>query len=60
MKRIKKAGSLLIALMLIVSASALTACSGGAGGAGGKEEKPETETVRLAVFQHGQDRKSVV
>lgn len=53
MKRIKKAGSLLIALMLIVSASALTACSGGAGGAGGKEEKPETETVRLAVFQHG-------
>ena len=55
MERFRKTGRLLITLMLMLSLTALAACSGGADG--GSEEssgaKPETDTVRLAVFQHG-------
>ncbi len=53
MKRMIKTGRLLISLMLVLSLTVLTACSGEGGGSSKAQEKPETETVRLAVFQHG-------
>lgn len=44
---------LLISLILIIALTALTACSGGNSGSSRKDTDPETDTVRLAVFQHG-------
>ena len=44
---------LLISLILVIALTAFTACSGGAAGSSRNDTAPETDTVRLAVFQHG-------
>lgn len=43
---------LLISLVLVIALTAFTACSGGAAVSSRNDTAPETDTVRLAVFQH--------
>ena len=54
MKGLKKTGRVIISVCLMLTMIMLAACSGGEGGAvSRKDSKPETDTVRLAVFNHG-------
>lgn len=54
MKKHNKTGRSLIAVLMVLMIIVLASCSGGsAAGKTDKNAKPETEVVRLAVFQHG-------